>query len=153
MGMSYNNSDDVSTSFTRVVDPTIVVDSDGSLVSCTVDGYVSADYRRREIIKEAVKYSRKVRIVSPFGTEIIARLDTSLGRLAALCCAAPDRSVVLQAPQEVWDWIEEDYLITGEYSDEGDVFPDDLDDDGVKNLVEGADWELAPLGDDEGDEI
>lgn len=93
----------------------IVVDSDGELI-VAANGHVSSDNRKLvKLVKEAAKNRRAVRIVFPAGTRVRASLDPAdlLGITAALFAAKPGRTILLQAPVEVTEWVAAESARTG----------------------------------------
>lgn len=99
----------------------IVVDADGEIVTAA-NGLVSSDNRELvRLIKKEAKIGTSVQLVPPFGREVTASLDPEdlVGITAALFSARPGRTRLLEAPAEVWDWLEEDHD-----NAEGDSFPD-----------------------------
>ena len=106
----------------KYVTKLIVVDADGDIVTAS-NGLVSSDNRElvRTIKREAL-LGTPARLVPPFGREVNASLDPEnlIGITAALFTARPGRTKLLEAPAEVWEWLEEDM----EDNAEGDSFGD-----------------------------
>ena len=88
----------------------IVVDADGEIITCA-NGLVSSDNRELvRIVKREALIGTPVQLVSPFGSYVTATLDPTdlVGLTAALFSARPGRTRLLEAPAEVWDFIEEE---------------------------------------------
>ena len=99
----------------------IVVDADGEIVTCA-DGLISSDNRELvRLIKREANLGTYVQLVPPFGRQVQASLDSEnlVGLTAALFSVRPGRTTLLEAPAEVWDWLEEDMEEA-----EGDSFGD-----------------------------
>lgn len=85
----------------------IVIDLDGELVACT-DGHVgggTSDQRRR--MKAAAYAGEEVQLIAPFGDTVKASFDEGdpLGNFAAIV-AASARWKILEAPQEIYDFLD-----------------------------------------------
>lgn len=86
----------------------IVVDSDGVLIAAVGDGdeltFHSPDVKKVEIVKRAIKNHKKFSIV--FGAPpVTAESHSLLGVFAALTAAAPNRTFLKEAPDELLDQI------------------------------------------------
>lgn len=85
----------------------IVVDSDGELI-VSANGQISSDNRELvKRVKQAAEIRRRVQLVAPFGNKVTASLepDNLLGLTAALFAANPGRTTLIEAPEEVTEWI------------------------------------------------
>lgn len=105
----------------------IVVDADGEIITAA-NGLVSSD--NPELVK-AVKHRARigtwVRFVEPYGREVQANLDDPkdvIAITAALFAARPGRTRLLEAPNEVKEWISQD-LEDGEPQSSPDVFSEE----------------------------
>jgi hypothetical protein len=89
------------------------------------NGLVSSDNRELvRIIKREALLGTPARLIPPFGKEVNASLDPEnlIGITAALFTARPGRTKLLEAPAEVWDWLEEDMEENAEGDSLGDAF-------------------------------
>lgn len=113
----------------------IVVDADGEIITAA-NGLVSSDNRELvRLVKKEAKISTPVQLVAPFGRTVYANLDPEdlVGITAALFSARPGRTRLLEAPAEVWEWLEED-LENGEE----ESFPDVNSSEEAKALFNAA---------------
>ncbi len=85
------------------------IDADGELIVCT-DGLVSGKKDLVRAIKDAATLELPIQVTAPFGAEVPAGLDTGdpIRTLAALMHAAPGRCRILEAPDEVWTYFDEE---------------------------------------------
>lgn len=84
----------------------IAIDVDGELIVST-NRHLSGDPEIIKKIRENSILERQVQLVSPHGQLVVAALGGSaLQVVAAIISAAPGRSHVLAAPQEVLSWLD-----------------------------------------------
>jgi hypothetical protein len=108
---------------TKYVTKLIIVDADGDIVTAA-NGAISSDNRELvRIIKREVNLGTLAQLIPPFGRTVQASLDPNdlVGITAALFTARPGRTKLLEAPPEVWEWLEED-MENSEEESFGDVF-------------------------------
>lgn len=94
----------------------IVIDSDGELLIYT-KGHISGSYELKKRLQRVAALEREVQLVAPHGQTIKASLDNpadALAICAALVGVNPGRSTILDAPDEVWDFLEAQEEIFGE---------------------------------------
>lgn len=94
----------------KYVTKLIVVDADGELVTAA-NGQISSDNRELvKTIKREVLLGTRVQLIPPFGRQVETSLDPEnlVGLTAALFSARPGRTNLLEAPAEVWEWLQED---------------------------------------------
>lgn len=97
--------------------PTLViaVDSDGELLT-VANTVVKGSKELVNRVKKAVALEQKVKFTEPYGETVTASLNIEkpLEVLAALWAANPGRSSLLEAPEEVVEWLLDDELNNGE---------------------------------------
>lgn len=100
------------------VNEKIVVDSDGILFM-SVDGVLTCTDQK--VIARARKHSTLntlVRLYDPFGEQVKADLtdyeNNKIGFVAAMIAANPGRSLILEAPADIMEWLEKDQEEHGE---------------------------------------
>lgn len=97
--------------------PTLViaVDSDGELLT-VANTNVKGPKELVDRVKKAVTLEQKVQFTKPYGENVTASLNIEkpLEVLAALWAANPGRSSLLEAPEEVVEWLLDDELNNGE---------------------------------------
>lgn len=86
----------------------IVVDSDGVLIAAIGDGdtltFHSPDSQKIALVKKAIDSHKKLSLV--FGAEpVVASSNSLLGVFAALTAAAPNRTFLKEAPDDLLDQI------------------------------------------------
>lgn len=88
-----------------------VVDADGEIITAANNLVSSDNSELVRLVKLAAKIRTEVQFVAPFGRTVQAELnpENPVGIAAALFAARPGRTRLLEAPSEVWDWLEEDY--------------------------------------------
>lgn len=94
----------------KYVTQLIVVDADGDIVT-SANGAISSENRELvRIIKREANLGTLAQLIPPFGRTVQASLDPDnlVGLTAALFTARPGRTKLLEAPPEVWEWLEED---------------------------------------------
>lgn len=107
----------------KYVTQLIVVDADGDIIT-SANGAISSDNRELvRIIKREVNLGTLSQLIPPFGRTVQASLDPDnlVGLTAALFTARPGRTKLLEAPPEVWEWMEED-MEDSEDDSFGDAF-------------------------------
>lgn len=105
----------------KYVTKLIVVDADGELITAA-NGQISSDNRELvKTIKREVLLGTRTQLIPPFGRQVETSLDPDnlVGLTAALFSAKPGRTNLLEAPAEVWEWLQEDME-----DSEGDSFAD-----------------------------
>lgn len=105
----------------KYVTKLIVVDADGELIT-SANGLISSDNRDLvRTIKREVLLGTRTQLIPPFGRQVETSLDPNnlVGLTAALFSAKPGRTNLLEAPSEVWEWLQEDME-----DSEGDSFAD-----------------------------
>lgn len=97
----------------------IVVDSDGEILTAA-DGQVGGSSGRVFMVKRNNLLGTPIRLTEPYGEPVRSELNirNPIGIVAALFSAKPGRSKLLEAPPEVWDWIDSDIEKYGEPSSE-----------------------------------
>lgn len=103
----------------------IVVDADGEIITAA-NGLVSSDNQElvRAVKREAALNS-EIQMVAPFGERIRANLEDPhdlLAITAALFSARPGRTILLEAPAEVWTWFNNEENHDGEGDSIGDAY-------------------------------
>jgi hypothetical protein len=90
----------------------IVVDADGELI-IAANGQISSD--NRELVKRVKNAWFPIQLIQPFGTVVRPSRDPEnlVGLTAALFSAKPGRTRLLEAPDEVWEWMKEEYTKKG----------------------------------------
>jgi hypothetical protein len=89
----------------------IVVDADGEIITAA-NGHVSSD--NPELVKKVKEAGYfgfpSIRFFEPSGTDVSPSLDPNdlIGITAALFSAKPGRTILLEAPAEVQEWLEEE---------------------------------------------
>lgn len=94
----------------KYVTKLIVVDADGEIITAA-NGLISSDNRELvKTIKREVLLGTRVQLIPPFGRQVETSLDPEnlVGLTAALFSARPGRTNLLEAPAEVWEWLQED---------------------------------------------
>lgn len=85
-----------------------IVDADGRTAWCTEDGIFGGD---PEMAQAAGRAAAAEVVVEVFGHDIETSLDDPIGRAGALFAANPGRTVIVDAPDEVLDFLA-DYVVT-----------------------------------------
>lgn len=116
----------------------IVVDADGVIVTAA-NGLVSSDDRElvRAIKRESLLMT-PVQFVAPYGEWVQANLDDpndSVSIAAALFSVRPGRTRLLEAPAEVWEWLDND---DNKSQREPESFPDVTTREELRQLRESA---------------
>lgn len=94
----------------KYVTQLIVVDADGDIVTAANGSPSSANRELVRTIQREVNLGTLIQLTPPFGRSVQASLDPEdvVGITAALFSARPGRTRLLEAPPEVWEWLEED---------------------------------------------
>lgn len=88
----------------------IVVDADGEIITAA-NGLVSSDNPELvRLVKHAAKSEFPIQLIAPFGRTVAPNLNPTdlVGVTAALFAARPGRTKLLEAPAEVWNWLDEE---------------------------------------------
>lgn len=93
----------------------LAVDSDGELLT-SAGTHISGSHQLVKKAKQAAMLGTLIQFVQPFGEYVEAKLDETepLQILAALYAANPGRTTLLEAPEEVYDWLAEQGYDYGE---------------------------------------
>lgn len=96
---------------TKYIVESIVIDADGELITA-VNGQLKAEnYALLKKVRDASTLRRPYCIIMPYGDEVEANLDdywgNKIGFLSAMLQAAPGRSTILDAPQDIYAWLDE----------------------------------------------
>lgn len=94
---------------------TVVVDSDGEILVAT-NGHVSGPYEYVKEVKANALIGLPVRLVEPYGELVVCDLspDNLMGIVAALMSVKPGRSKIVDAPGEVFEWVDRNIEEYGE---------------------------------------
>lgn len=93
----------------------IAVDSDGELLTIA-NTVVKGPKELTNRVKKAVMLEKKIQFTEPYGETVTASLNIEkpIEVLAALWAANPGRSVLLEAPEEIIEWLLNDEIVNGE---------------------------------------
>lgn len=110
-----------------------VVDADGEIITAANELVSSDNPELVKRVKFAALIHSDVQFVAPYGRAVEADLDREnpIGIAAALFAALPGRTRLLEAPAEVWDWIQEDVE-----NGEPDSYSEDMSEEEVAAMME-----------------